>query len=79
MPLPGYQLATMENCFDHKHCFKLSQGRNVWCFGSNDAASFERWMFALGKASLGEDITRDEVWNCQKSQNQPESDGNSEE
>lgn len=78
VPLPGFNLSEMESCNDHKHCFKLSQGRAILIFGCNDFSSAERWLYALKQACRGENISRNEVWNLGKT-NSSDSDGSNEE
>jgi len=61
MPLPGYEVTTTTNN-DHKFSFKLSQARKILFFATDDQSVLERWIYALKKASTGEDLTREDVY-----------------
>ncbi|XP_076804222.1 uncharacterized protein LOC143448385 isoform X2 [Clavelina lepadiformis] len=61
LPLPGFEVITFK-AHEHKYGFKLAQARKVYYFTTEDKDRAERWMYALKQASIGEDLTRDDVY-----------------
>ena len=59
-PLPGFELKEVDSS-EHKSCFRLKQGRKVYYFASDDLDAIERWKYALRLASVGNDLSRDDV------------------
>ena len=66
LPLPGFEVLNLESS-EHKSSFKLKQGRKIYNFASDDVGAIERWKYALRLASVGSDLTREDVKRLGKS------------
>ena len=60
LPLPGFEVSNFDTS-EHKFSFKLKQGRKVYSFASDDSDVVDRWKYALRKASVGDELNRDDV------------------
>jgi len=60
MPLPGFEVSDVDS-HDHRYVFRLEQARKNMYFACDDKLTIEKWKYAIGQASKGYDLSREDV------------------
>ena len=60
LPLPGFEVTDVESS-EHRFVFRLHQARKTMFFGCDDKLTVEKWKYAIGQASKGYDLDKDDV------------------
>ena len=60
MPLPGFEVSDVDSN-EHRYVIRLTQARKNLYFGCDDKLTIERWKYAIGQASKGYDLNKDDV------------------